>query len=88
MSPSLRDLYNKINEFNEEFLVSKWRSGLQKEANRQQDALMAILFMEALGVPNPKSYYALSLYPEFVEEFHQWHRRMGMETFPDTGFCC
>ncbi len=88
MSPGLRDLYNRINELNEEFLVSKWRSGLQKEANRQQDALMAMLFLEALGVPNPTSYYALSLYPEFVESFHQWHRRMGMETFPEAGFCC
>ena len=53
MSPSLREIYDKINELNEEFLVSKWRSGLQKEANRQQDALMAMLFLEALGVPNP-----------------------------------
>jgi hypothetical protein len=47
-----------------------------------------MLFLEALGVPSPTSYYTLELYPEFVESFHQWHLRMGMQTFPDGGFCC
>lgn len=83
-----RGIYEKIEELNRQFLLSKWQSGLQREAVRQQDALMAMLFLEALGVPNPTSYYTLELYPEFVESFHQWHRRMGIQTFPDAGFCC
>lgn len=82
------ELYRKLEEFNDEFMVSRWRSGLQREATQQQDALMAMLFLEALGVPNPTSYYSLELYPEFVEEFHRWHRRMGMNRFPESGFCC
>lgn len=49
---------------------------------------MAMLFLEALGIPNPTSYYSLELYPEFVEEFHRWHRRMGMNQFPEPGVCC
>lgn len=88
MSPSWGDLLRRLDELNDEFFTSKWRSGLQREATRQQDALMAMLFMEALGVPNPANYYALELYPEFVESFHQWHRRMGIQTFPEAGFCC
>ena len=88
MPPSWSDLLRRLDELNDEFFASKWRSGLQREATRQQDALMAMLFMEALGVPNPTSYYALELYPEFVESFHQWHRRMGIQTFPEAGFCC
>lgn len=79
--------YRKAEEFNRAFFLSRWQSGLQKEAARQEDALMAMLFLEALGVPNPTSYYTLELYPEFVEEFHQWHLRMGMDSF-DAGFCC
>ncbi|TCJ16456.1 hypothetical protein E0L93_10070 [Rubrobacter taiwanensis] len=82
------ELYRKLEEFNDEFMVSRWRSGLQREATQQQDALMAMLFLEALGVPNPTSYYSLELYPEFAEEFHRWHRRMGMNRFPESGFCC
>lgn len=88
MSPGLRDLYRRLEELNEEFFVSKWRAGLQKEAARQQDTLMAMLFLEALGIPNPASYYSLELYPEFVEEFHRWHQRMGMHRFPEPGVCC
>lgn len=82
------ELYRKVEEFNQEFFVSKWRAGLQKEATNQQDALMAMLFLEALGVPNPTSYYALELYPEFIEDFHRWHQRMGIQQFPEPGFCC
>lgn len=81
------EAYRKAEEFNREFFMGKWRAGLQKEAARQEDALMAMLFLEALGVPNPTSYYTLELYPEFVEEFHQWHMRMGMDSF-EPGFCC
>jgi len=88
MSPGLRELYRRLEELNDEFFVSKWRSALQKEAARQEDALMAMLFLEALGVPNPTGYYALELYPEFAESFHRWHQRMGMQTFPEPGFCC
>ncbi|BBL80962.1 hypothetical protein RxyAA322_28160 [Rubrobacter xylanophilus] len=88
MSPGLRDLYRRMEELHDEFFVSKWRSGLQREAARQQDALMAMLFLEALGIPNPAGYYTLELYPEFVEEFHRWHQRMGMNRFPEPGFCC
>lgn len=88
MSPSLRELFEKFEELNREFMVSRWQSGLQKEASRQEDALMAMLFLEALGVPNPTGYYTLELYPEFVESFHRWHRKMGQDTFPEPGFCC
>ncbi len=83
-----RELYRRIEELHDDYFVGRWRSGLQREASRQQDALMAMLFLETLGVPNPTSYYALELYPEFVESFHRWHRRMGVDTFPEAGFCC
>ncbi|WP_200900286.1 cory-CC-star protein [Rubrobacter aplysinae] len=83
-----RAIYGKIEELHREFFVSKWRAGMQREAGQQQDALMAMLFLEALGVPSPTSYYTLELYPEFVESFHRWHLRMGIQTFPDGGFCC
>ncbi len=88
MPPDLPRLYRRIEAFHDELFTAPWRSALQREANRQQDALLAMLFLEALGVPNPASYYTLELYPEMVEAFHQWHRRMGLERFPEIGFCC
>lgn len=83
-----RAWYERLEELHREFFVAPWRSGLQREATRQQDLLLAMVFLEALGIENPAGYYTLDLYPEFVASFHEWHRRMGMETFGDAGVCC
>jgi hypothetical protein len=80
--------YRRLEEMHREFFVGRWRAGLQREADRQQEVLMAMLFLEALGVPNPAAYHTLDLYPQFVESFHRWHRRAGMNKFPDPGVCC
>jgi len=88
LPPDFRGLYQRVEQAHDQFFVARWRSALQKEADRQQDALLAMLYLEAMGVPNPASYYALELYPEMIESFHRWHQRMGQERFPDTGFCC
>lgn len=83
-----RERYRRIEAWHDEFFVAKWRAGIRREVSREQDVLLAMLYLEALGVPNPTSYYALELYPQLIESFHQWHRRMGMEKFPDSGICC
>jgi hypothetical protein len=45
-------------------------------------------FADLLGAPNPVTFYTLELYPELLEEFHGWHRRMGMDEPPEGGFRC
>jgi len=45
-------------------------------------------FSDLLGVPNPVAFYTLELYPELIEQFHEWHMRMGMPNAPDGGFKC
>ena len=69
-------------------MLASGAPGSKKRPTASKTPLWQCSFLEALGVPNPTSYYSLALYPEFVESFHQWHRRMGMETFPEAGFCC
>ncbi|HUH08446.1 MAG TPA: cory-CC-star protein [Egibacteraceae bacterium] len=71
-----------------ELFVVPWRAGLQREANRQQDLLMTLMFLEALGVENPAAYYTMELYPELLASFHDWHRRQGMPRSPEPGMCC
>jgi hypothetical protein len=47
------------------------------------------VFAETLGVPNPASWYTMELMPVLYEQFHDWHRRMGMEHSPlDHLRCC
>ena len=44
---------------------------------------------EALGIPNPASFYTLELLPIIYEDFHAWHRRMGMLRSPlEEIQCC
>jgi hypothetical protein len=45
-------------------------------------------FMELQGLPNPAAIYLLDVYPFFLEEFHTWHRRMGMDRSPIGSMPC
>ncbi|RJS91189.1 cory-CC-star protein [Salinisphaera sp. Q1T1-3] len=83
-----RTLWRRINAFHDELFVAPWRAGIARQARDAEDVLVALLFLEALGIPGPADYYALELYPDLIESFHRWHQRMGMETFPEAGVCC
>ncbi|MDC7103098.1 DNA helicase [Corynebacterium falsenii] len=61
---------------------------MAKAARDEEDLFMLIIAGEALGVPNPASYYTLELLPLMYERFHDWHRRMGMEHSPIDGIAC
>jgi len=53
------------------------------------DLFLLLCFMETVGLPNPATIYLMEVYPYFLEEFHTWHRRMGMEHSPlDNLPCC
>ena len=49
---------------------------------------MLLVMSEALGVPNPASYYTLELLPVVYEDVHAWHTRMGLERSPLDGISC
>jgi hypothetical protein len=74
-------------EGHDALFVARWRHGLAREAQRQQDELLTLMLMDALGVESPTAYYTLELYPTLVEDFHAWHRRMGEDRL-DGGVCC
>ena len=83
-----KSLWQRISDYHDELFMAPWRAGVAREARSEEDALVALLFLEALGIPGPADYYALELYPDLIEAFHSWHQRMGMETFPEAGVCC
>jgi hypothetical protein len=41
-----------------------------------------------VGVPNPASYFTLELQPLLYDDFHAWHKRMGMDRSPLEWFSC
>lgn len=50
---------------------------------------MTMVIGEALGLPNPAGYYAIEVMPIVLQDFHRWHRRMGMDRSPlGSGLSC
>lgn len=87
----LRVIITKLKRFFEiyqEVSESKFRAAIYKDYRYQEDLFMLLCFSEAMGLPNPISFYTLELYPEFYHEFHHWHKRMGMEKSPIDGVRC
>jgi hypothetical protein len=68
--------------------VAPYRSQILREYRRERDLFLLVCFSDLLGVPNPVAFYTLELYPELIEQFHQWHLRMGLAGPPDGGFRC
>ena len=72
-----------------EFYHAPYRQTMARAAREEEDFFMLILFAESLGIENPVNFYTLELQPLFLENFHDWHVRMGMERCPlQQGGCC
>ncbi len=84
----IRTWWRRAVHWHDQLFVTKWRSGLQREARRQEDAFIATLFLSAFGIDDPAGYFTLPATPELVESFHRWHRSQGIDRFPDAGVCC
>lgn len=71
------------------FYAGPYRATFARARRDEEDLFMMMVFSDALGVPNPATYYTVELLPVGYERFHEWHRRMGMERSPlDTVSCC
>jgi hypothetical protein len=69
----------------EQFMYEK---KLREQFMELNDLFMLLCFMELVGLPNPATIYLLEIYPYFLEEFHIWHRRMGMDHSPLGNLPC
>jgi hypothetical protein len=90
-NPSME--WSRLREGIAEFVHGLALSGYEKNLRQQflelNDLFLLLCFMETVGLPNPATIYLLEVYPYFLEEFHAWHRRMGMERSPlDNLPCC
>lgn len=84
----LRRLWRQASYWLREYYVSPYRSETARSLRRQEDLFMLLVYSEALGIPNPVSFYTLELQPVLYENFHEWHLRMGMPKSPLEGFKC
>ena len=66
----------------------RYERDLQREAIELNDLFLLMCYMEIVGLPNPATLYQLELYPHLLNEFHLWHRRMGVDRSPLANFRC
>jgi hypothetical protein len=79
----------RLNSGLREYYVSPYRRTFARAKREEEDLFMLLVFAETLGVPNPASWYTMEMMPVLYEQFHDWHRRMGMEHSPlDHLRCC
>lgn len=72
-----------------EYYRAPYRQLLAREARDRDDLFRLLVFSEALGIPNPATPYTLELMPLIWDDFHDWHRRVGMPHSPlDHIRCC
>lgn len=84
----LRARLGAAREIYEGMFVAPYRAQILRAYRDEHDRFLLLTFSDLLGAPNPVGFYTLELYPELIEQFHQWHLRMGMEHPPEGGFRC
>lgn len=73
----------------EEFYSGPYRRTLRRAQREEDDHFLLVVLAEALGVPDPAAYHTVELLPAVFEDFHAWHRRIGMERSPlEHVGCC
>lgn len=72
-----------------EYYCAPYRATFARARQEEDDLFQLLVMSEALGIPNPASFYTLELLPIIYEDFHAWHRRMGMLRSPlEEIQCC
>jgi hypothetical protein len=66
----------------------RYQHEIRRQALELNDLFMLLCYLELMGVPNPATFYLLDLYPLLLDEFHLWHRRMGIEHSPLGSLPC
>lgn len=84
----LQNAWRQIKQFYNEMYFVPYRQTMRREIQNEEDVFKLIAFSEMLGIPNPVSYYTLELLPFMLEDFHEWHIRMGLDKSPLDGFRC
>jgi len=84
----MKDKIKQLIAFYEEVLSMPHRQEIARELRDEDDLFFLLLYSEMIGIPNPVFYYTLELYPYIIEEFHEWHLRIGMDKSPMVGIRC
>lgn len=69
----------EIREIFRGFVELHFKKQVEFSYSYLRDILLLSLFVDYFGLDNPLGIYSLDLYPYLLEEFHLWHRSLGIE---------
>lgn len=85
----LAEFRGRFGDFLHGAAFGRYEQHLRQQTAELHDLFLLLCFMEATALPNPATLYLLEIYPYLLEQFHAWHRRMGIEHSPvGTLPCC
>jgi hypothetical protein len=77
-----------MGEFFHGVAFGRYEYELRRQTSELNDLFLLLCYMEATGLPNPATLYLLEVYPYLLDQFHQWHRRMGIPHSPIGSLPC
>jgi hypothetical protein len=81
-------MLSELGHLLKEYYNAPFRGAVARAKRQNDDLFMLLVFSEMVGVPNPASYVTLELQPLLYADFHEWHKRMGMDHSPVEWFKC
>lgn len=78
----------RMGQFMHGVAFGRYELELRQQTAELHDLFLLLCFMEATALPNPATLYLLEVYPYLLEQFHEWHRRMGIEHSPIGSLPC
>ena len=78
----------RMGEFLHGATMGRYESELRRQTAELNDLFLLLCYMEIVGLPNPATLYLLDIYPYLLDQFHLWHRRMGIEHSPIGSLPC
>ena len=82
------EIRKNLTDFIHGMALAGYEKRLREQLMELNDLFMLQCFMELVGLPNPATIYLMEIYPYVLEEFHIWHRRMGMDRSPIGNLPC
>ena len=85
---AFHDYRQRVADFFRGAALGRWEQEVRQQTAELNDLFLLLCFMEATALPNPATLYLLEVYPYLLEQFHAWHRRMGIEHSPLGSLPC
>ena len=83
-----RTLRDNARAFMHGMAFGRFEHHRRQQTAELNDLFLTLCYLELVGLPNPVSLHLLEIHPYLQDEFHLWHRRMGLERSPLEDFGC